>query len=270
MPYQADVKDLVYQYDGTFPGFLCCIFESFSRHEIPAEVCTPEEMQLSLFERRQIATDSACSARVYRGLNRLGATAKSRLMVGFLNTEPGKDLTLLRFSRLCFEKGAAAVQMLGDEDVAAAFALERAVQNDACLCKEFLRFQEREGMLGAILHPRHCVLPLMRAHFCSRLPDENFLIYDATHGAAMLRKDGQVQYLRMQEYALAPDAEEEGWLRLWKHFFKATDIPERYNPKCQMNHCRKHYWQDMPEMLPEKEGTPETIENSVRVTPRNS
>ena len=34
-------------------------------------------------------------------------------------------------------------------------------------------------MLGAVIHPKHCVLPLLRGHFCSRLPDEDFLIFDA-------------------------------------------------------------------------------------------
>ena len=41
MPYPADVTDQVYRYDGSFQGFLCCIFESFSRREIPAGVWPP-------------------------------------------------------------------------------------------------------------------------------------------------------------------------------------------------------------------------------------
>ena len=36
MSYPAHVTDTVYRYDGTFQGFLCCIFESYSRKEIPA------------------------------------------------------------------------------------------------------------------------------------------------------------------------------------------------------------------------------------------
>ena len=27
--------DVVYLYDGSFEGFLCCVFESFAQHEIP-------------------------------------------------------------------------------------------------------------------------------------------------------------------------------------------------------------------------------------------
>ena len=43
MSYQAHVTDVAYCYDGSFAGFLCCVFESYARREIPAEVCPPEE-----------------------------------------------------------------------------------------------------------------------------------------------------------------------------------------------------------------------------------
>lgn len=47
MSYQAYVTDVAYCYDGSFAGFLCCVFESYARREIPAEVCPPEEGQLN-------------------------------------------------------------------------------------------------------------------------------------------------------------------------------------------------------------------------------
>lgn len=255
MSYQADVTDVTYQYDGSFAGFLCCIFESYRKKELPAAVTGPEEEQLTLFAVRRIPTDPTQARRVYRGLGRLGQEVKARVAVGFLNTDPGKELTLLRFARLCFDQGPAAARMLGHPDCAAAFALERAVRNDAHLCKEFLRFEERGGMLGAVLHPRHCVLPLLRGHFCDRLPDEDFLIYDASHGAAMLRQNGRVQYLRMERYDPLPDDAEPDWQQLWKSFFRAVTIEPRRNERCQQTHCYKRYWGDMPEMVDQMERT---------------
>ena len=56
MPYEANVTDVAYRYDGSFAGFLCCVFESYARHEIPSEVCSPEEGQLNLFGTREILT----------------------------------------------------------------------------------------------------------------------------------------------------------------------------------------------------------------------
>ena len=227
MYYEAHVTDTAYCYDGSFAGFLCCVFESYARKEIPAEVCPPEEGQLNFFGTRQIFTDEQHARRVAAGLDRLGREVKDRVTTGFLCTDPGKDLTLLRFVRLCFAQGPRAAQMLGDPDAAAAFALERAVDNEACRLIEFIRFEERDGMLGAVIHPKHRILPLLRGHFCSRLPDESFLIYDAAHGTALLHRDGQVRYLAMERYIPGTDETELDWQRMWKRFFKALTIEQR-------------------------------------------
>ena len=292
MSYQAHVTDVAYCYDGSFAGFLCCVFESYARREIPAEVCPPEEGQLNFFGARDIPTDpqrvllahyekdKAGAAALLRDLRavaaaglqgsphapvqgqqaqrtlrlaeaaiqRLGAQVKDCITTGFLSTEAGKDLTLLRFARLCFEQGPRAAQMLGNPDAAAAFALARAVSNEACKCIEFIRFEQRDDMLGAVIHPKHQVLPLLRGHFCSRLPDDDFLIFDAAHGTALVRRSGRVQYLTMERYTPGTDAGELDWQRLWKRFFKALTIEERRNEKAQMNHVQKRFWKDMVEM----------------------
>lgn len=251
MSYQAAVKDVSYCYDGSFQGFLCCVFESFSQKEIPAAVLPPAEGQTSLFPQRDIPTRPDLARRVAAGLERLGPSVRERVTTGFLADEPGKELTLLRFTRLCFERGPSAARMMGDADVAAAFALERAVNNEGCKYIEFLRFEQRGTMLGTIIHPRHNVLPLLRGHFCSRLPDEDFMIFDATHGVALLRRSGKVCYMQMKQYTPAPDPAEEDWQALWKRFFHALTIEERRNPACQQNHVPKRYWQDMCEMQPD-------------------
>ena len=93
MSYEAHVTDTAYCYDGSFAGFLCCVFESYARKEIPAEVCPPEEGQLNFFGTRQIFTDEQHARRVAAGLDRLGREVKDRVTTGFLCTDPGKDLT---------------------------------------------------------------------------------------------------------------------------------------------------------------------------------
>lgn len=254
MPYPAHISDVSYLYDGTYPGFLCCVYESYARKEIPAAVLGPDQGQMTLFGQRPVPTDPRRAQRVAAGLKRLGPAVSEGITVGFLADSEGKDLTLLRYTRLCFERGAAAAKMLGDADVAAAYALERAVRGEGCKYIEFLRFEQRGNMLGAVIHPKHRILPLLRGHFCSRLPDEDFLIFDASHGMALVRAAGQVRYMQMQRYAPAPDAAEEDWQALWKRFFHALTIEQRRNERCQRSHAPKRYWQDMCEMRPDGRG----------------
>ena len=66
--------DVVYLYDGSFEGFLCCVFESFAQHEIPFAVWTPERETATLYPFKDIATDHEKARRVFASFGRkLGA-----------------------------------------------------------------------------------------------------------------------------------------------------------------------------------------------------
>ena len=57
---------VVYLYDGSFEGFLCCVFESFAQHEIPFAVWTPERETATLYPFKDIATDHEKAQRQQR------------------------------------------------------------------------------------------------------------------------------------------------------------------------------------------------------------
>ena len=48
--------DVVYLYDGSFEGFLCCVYESFAQHELPFAVWTPQRETTTLYPVKDIAT----------------------------------------------------------------------------------------------------------------------------------------------------------------------------------------------------------------------
>ena len=53
---------LTYRYDGSFEGFLCCVFESYAAHELPAAIVGPDAPELSLFGIKEIPTDEERAA----------------------------------------------------------------------------------------------------------------------------------------------------------------------------------------------------------------
>ena len=55
-----------YQYDGTFPGFLSCVFDSYVYQEEPAQFLGPEELCCSLYPHRTVETDEGHAQRVYK------------------------------------------------------------------------------------------------------------------------------------------------------------------------------------------------------------
>ena len=61
------MNDVIYQYDGSLDGFLCCVYESYVYKEAPAAFCCDED-PLSLYEVRTVVTQPAYSQRVSRGI----------------------------------------------------------------------------------------------------------------------------------------------------------------------------------------------------------
>ena len=75
---------------------------------------------------------------------------------------------------------------MGHPDVAPLYEMKKSLDWEVDKFQGFVRFTEYDGMLGAVIHPKNYILPLLRGHFCGRFPEENFMIYDAVHQAVLL------------------------------------------------------------------------------------
>lgn len=243
--------DIIYSYDGSLVGFFCCVFESFARRELPFAIWDPEAEQPSLCPVRDIPTDPERAARVRRGIRtKLGPAAGEKVAVAFLSGQADKELVLLRFLHHAFSVGPGALRQLGRPEVAAVNNLERNVQWEAEKLRGFVRFEESGGMLGAVIHPKNHVLPLLRPFFCARISGEDFLIYDASHSEVLLHQGGQTRLEKLSAPLTLPepDAAEAECQRLWKQFYETLAIASRRNERGRMNHCPKRYWADMTEL----------------------
>lgn len=133
--------------------------------------------------------------------------------------------------------------------------------NEAHLLKEFLRFSDYDGALAATITPKNYVLPFLKEHFCSRLKNETFLIFDRTHKAALVWQDRKARIISLDTLELPPaTAEELRYRVLWKRFYKTIAIAARENPRCRMTHCPKRYWENMLEMEDELRRTPDSLD----------
>lgn len=246
--------DLTYRYDGSWPGFLCCVFESVYSSQLPFAILPFDEPSLTLFEERPIPTDREKARRVERSLPaRLGFGAREAAMHAFLYGLPGKELAILRFLLLGYRQGPRVMQMLGHADVAPVLEMEKHVRGEAHLLAGFLRFADYGEFLGASISPKHYVLPLLRAHFCQRYPEENFIIYDKSHAAALLYQDHKASYAQLAQPPRFPaeSQAEQRFQALWKNFYNTVAIEARKNPALRRTHCPKRYWVNMTELRPE-------------------
>ena len=244
-------EDVVYRYDGSFEGFLCCVYESFARHELPFAVWPPERETATLYPVKDLPTDPATAARVFASFaKKLSKDCERLILTCFLSEREDKELLMLRFLHLAYPLGPRALALLGHPDVAPLYAMQRQVAREVEKWMGFVRFEESEGMLGAVIRPKNYVLPLLRAHFCGRYPEEDFLIYDATHRAVLLYQNHKatITDLAAPLQLPSPSAKESQYQQLWKQFYQTLAIRERRNEALRRTHCPKRYWADMTEL----------------------
>ncbi len=237
-----------YRYDGSFSGFLCCVFDSYVYKESPAAFLTAEDARLSLWPEREVSADREHALRVYRSLSALGQEGRRIVVHGFLTCLEERELLLWRYLRLGYAQGRRFTGNLTHPLVS---KLDQAVyraEHEAHMYKGFVRFSEQEGLLLAEIEPKNRVLPLLRVHFCQRYPQERFAIYDRTHREALFHQGGQWAIVPLEDFRLAaPGQTEREYRRLWRRFYDTIAIEGRYNPKCRMTNMPKRYWSSMTE-----------------------
>ena len=244
-----DWIEVSYRYDGTFAGFLTCVYEAYVNREAPADF-RPEGCPLcSLYPERAVVTHQGHARRVFRSFReKFGGPGQNMVARGFLTCMEDKELWLWRFLQLGYDQGPSVTKNLADPTVD---RVRRAVQHlnsEAHLLTGFVRFSDAGGVLAGEITPKNRVLPLLRPHFCGRLSAERFVLYDRTHREALFSQPGRWAILPVDDFHLGPPSgEERAFREMWRAFYKTISIEGRYNPKCRQTHMPKRYWGNMTE-----------------------
>lgn len=243
--------NLVYRYDGSFSGFLCCVFQCFQNRELPSAIEPWDAPQETLFPIREIETIPEQAQRVDRSIPRkMSAEAYSLVRDAFLTCLEEKELKMLRFLLLGYRVGPQVMQLLTDERV---HVLDRAVfhaRHEAHMLTGFLRFSDYGGFLAAEIGPKNNVMPLLAPHFCERFSCEDFLIWDSVHHTGLLhQKSGEYRFFEADRVELPqPDENEQQYRELWKRFYQTIAVEGRENPRQRRTMMAKRYWPWITEM----------------------
>lgn len=240
--------EIVYRYDGSFEGFLSCVFDSYVNKEYPTAFQNMEHPELTLFPVRWIGTDIRHARRVLESLQKIDPWAHELVVKGFLTCVPERESIIYRFIRALYDIGKPLLRQLSDDALLPLLKAVRHLDGEVHLLKGFVRFSDFEGILVSEIRPKNRVLPLLRHHFCDRFYNETFIIYDRTHKQALVRQDGKTEFIPVDDFRMAaPSAAEAQYRRLWKRFYDTIEIRERHNPKLRQNHMPKRYWDTMTE-----------------------
>ena len=251
--------NMVYEYDDSYEGFLCCVYESYVNKEFPIAFFSNEEFSvLTLYPVRCVKTDLTHSSRILRSIESRSARAARLLYRAFHTCMADREARLYRFIQKLYADGPQFLRRTSDE---ACFPLYKAVRHlsgELEKLRGFVRFSDFGGILGAEIEPKNRVLPFLRGYFCSRYANEPFFLYDRTHGELLLYCGGRSRIMQVDSITLAPpDAQEAQYRKLWKTFFDTVAIEDRYNPRCQNTFLPKRYRCTMTEFQSESSFTPE-------------
>lgn len=244
-------RDVVFQYDGTFDGFLCCVFDSYVHKEFPIAFSGDEECW-SLYEVRYVMTVPENAKRVFHNLLERSRLAADVVRRGFLTCLPEKEIRLYAVIQKLYREGDTFLRNKADPVYYPVAKALRHLGGELEKLRGFVRFSDYSGVLGAEITPKNRVLPLLRRHFCDRYANERFFIYDRTHRELLVYADHHSRLLPVDSLQLAlPGDEEVQFRRLWKRFYETISIQERRNPRCQDSFMPKRYRGTMTEFLPD-------------------
>ena len=241
---------VVYRYDGSLAGFFCCVYESFYLKEMPSAIKPERDAQPTLLYTKTITTDQAIATRVRDSIpSKISEDALDLIENVFFSCLKQKELYMLRFLLLAYREGTKTLEMLGHPDVVPLLDAEKHLFKEAHLLKGFVRFSDYGGVLASCITPKNFILPFIANHFCSRFPEEEFIIFDKNHKAALIHQGRRREIISLDELPF-PEADEaeERYRALWKNFYHTIAIEARYNPRCRMTHLPKRYWENMTEM----------------------
>ena len=243
---------IAYRYDGTFAGFLTCVWDAMEGNIEPAAFLLSGG-GATLWETREPAPDQGRARRLYSALaRRVSPEFQKMIARGFLTCLPEKELDLLALIRRGLREGDRVRLDLSDPVIARVNLALTKMWTEWDHLKGFVRFSDLDGFLVGEIEPKNRVLPLLRPHFCDRMYNETFLLYDRAHREALVHRPGQWAIVPMESFRMAaPSAEEAQYRRLWKRFYDTIEIKERRNPRLRMSNMPKRYWETMTEFQDE-------------------
>jgi probable DNA metabolism protein len=252
-------QQAVLSYDGSFEGFLSCVFACYEERIKVLEILPPgREFQELFAETREIMTDHSKAQRVWRSLKKKASAAGLRdVKWAFLSEIEGMELQLLAMIRYVIAEEIAVDRDFSHPAVLRVSQAAKKVGREKHRMEAFVRFRlTRDGSYFAAIEPDFNVLPLIKGHFRKRYEDQKWIIYDLKRNFGIAYDLSEVNYITLDldpkiGISGAPEAyfhtSEIAFQQLWNQYFTSTNIKSRANSKLHIQHLPKRYWKYLTE-----------------------
>ena len=254
-----NIQDSILIYDGSFDGFLTCVFQVYDLKLKRVLIQKDSESQASLFGKQNVvAADPVKANRVWKGLGKKTSNAgRLRIYYGFLSEKQGVENLLLRYIQYVFESRLPVDSDFSNSEVLGLSKIAKSVGREKHRMEAFVRFRlTKDGLYFATIEPDFDVLPLISKHFKSRYADQKWVIYDLKRNYGLYYDLDRVEIINLtlpegfDASKTSPDyfaVEEIEFQTLWKDYFDSTNISSRKNLQLHIRHVPKRYWKYLSE-----------------------
>ena len=252
-----------YLYDGTFEGFLTCVYEHYYS-EKAHDIAPQTDFQETLLTRSKvIKTDPQKSDRVYNAIIcKISRRDLLRVYKTLGSIVEDREMKCLRYLRLGFKIGDKIQLLHGNPIVHDVEEADRKVGFEIQRMIELIRFnvvrpagslqntQDVQEILYAPIEPDNDVVEFLIYHFKDRYKNDPFIIHDKKRNKAVVYGSGEWYMTEFADVAniLTFTDDEMQYQELWKMYFDTIAIKERINPKCQKNFMPARYWKNLTEI----------------------
>lgn len=254
-------SDHTLTYDGTFDGFLTCVFHVFELKLDTVAFQKQNLVQQSLFgDATKIDTAIPKADRAWKGINKkISRQGGLQLYYAFLSEKDNIEILLLEYIRQIFINQLAIDKDFSNPLVLKIAQIAKSVGREKHRMEAFVRFRlTKDEIYFATISPDFDVLPLISKHFKSRYADQQWIIYDIKRNYGLYYNLEMVEIITMDlpeafdatktSTEFFTDSEIE-FQTLWQNYFGATNISERKNMKLHVQHVPKRYWKYLSEKL---------------------
>lgn len=248
----ANLNPTIYLYDGSFEGFLSCVFEVYENHEIPYDILEDVNVQQFIgYTYKTIDTDVEKSDRVYASVkNKICPLALHNIYYTFLSCEQKKGRMLLDYIRAGYQYTTNINNQLLLKPVDFVVNTSRRVGGEAHSYLGLVRFSELDkGVFYSEIQPKNNILPIIAPHFASRFSSMPWIIHDSQRQLCVVynAKNWYITEANEIPNVKLSDNEVE-YRKLWKQFYDTIEIKERHNERCRMSHMPKRHWRYLTEL----------------------
>lgn len=238
-------------YDGGFEGLLTIVFDAYVNKTLPQKIVAEDIYTPNFLEKTEfIKTDYEKSQRIFNGIVKaISHQALYNAFYAFLANAKDKEINILKYLCDGFDLGPEINNKLTTSYVFKVISMRKRALSECHKLKGLLRFQEiKNNLCYASIHPDNNILEPFGHHFIRRFPTMAFIIHDKNRELCFLYANHNYKIVDSRGIQIPKlSTEELEYQKLWKTFFKTIAIPERANPRCQMQFMPKKYWQDLIE-----------------------